>query len=237
MNFIRLNVLLIVLMAHAVHADEGTMKSLFQFQQQMADSGSVEALMKLGRMYEEGHGTARDLNKAVEMYEKAAARGHQQGAIEAKRIRLDQQRRIRASKEASKRRIREEQARRQAEIDRQRAAEQAQKEAIARQQAEEKARRDAIARQRALENARREALARKRAQDKAQRERIAQQRAERARREALARQRAADAQQQVQTGTSINTAESIQPNEDSSFKADPCKSKAARLMTICKGKK
>jgi len=59
----------------AVAADD-PMISLFKFQQKMANSGSAAAMIKLGRMYEYGHGTKQDFNKATSLYQKAKAKGH-----------------------------------------------------------------------------------------------------------------------------------------------------------------
>lgn len=58
------------------YAASDVMVSLFKFQRQMVAQGNVEAIMKLGKMYEQGRGTKKDFNKALEMYKKALAQGH-----------------------------------------------------------------------------------------------------------------------------------------------------------------
>ena len=232
----------LLFMVQLGHAEEDPMKSLFQFQQQMANNGSVEALMKLGRMYEEGQGTPRDLNKAMEMYQKAADRGHEQGSIEVKRIKREQQARIRAEIEAKSQRLKQEQAQRQAEkvrrknLAKQKAKETARREAIAKQRAKEQARRKAIAKQRAKQQARRDALAKQQAKEQARREAIEKQRAKQQARQA-AREKATVTTEPAEPTNDSASEDSTQQTKDERFKADPCQGPAAKLMTICKGKK
>ncbi len=81
-----ITLILPVLMATTAYAASDPMVSLFKFQNQMVLQGNVEAIMKLGEMYEQGQGTKKDLNKALEMYKKARAQGHNDAAKAIRRI-------------------------------------------------------------------------------------------------------------------------------------------------------
>ena len=83
----RLITILILSLAIATTGYAGdVMVSLFKFQKQMVAQGNVEAIMKLGKMYEQGRGTKKDSNKALEMYKKALAQGHADAAKAIRRI-------------------------------------------------------------------------------------------------------------------------------------------------------
>ena len=56
---------------------EDMWEGVFTYQQKMADYGNPEAQVKLGEMYEEGHGTARDYEMARKWYQKAADQGYE----------------------------------------------------------------------------------------------------------------------------------------------------------------
>lgn len=227
-------VVTMLLLSAQVVADD-TMKSLFLFQQQMAKSGSVEAWMKLGRMYEEGQGTPRDLNKAIEMYQHAAAKGHT-GAKEA--IRQLKLKRRKASAEAQRKRqadirAKQEQARR-AEQQRLVAKEKARQQALAEQKQREQARRNAAANKAAKLRAQKLAEQQRRQKQRAYEAALARQR-DRQKAEAQARKASVEEQ-----GSSHHAdkpvAEQASAQDDEQFKSDPCKTAAARLLTICKGK-
>ena len=202
------------------------MQSLFSFQQAMANNGSTTAMMKLGEMYEQGVGTKQDLDKAIEMYRKAKAGGHT-GAdaaiarvLRTKQSLVDATRREKVQAVESKR---QEQERQRAEAERQaQAARQA--EALARKRAEQ-ARRDAEAKAKADQAARARAAAAaeaaRRAQQQAQQEKA---RAEARKQQQAKAPAASDVPATNESGT--NTAET--------FKSDPCKGPAARVMSICK---
>ncbi|HEB86517.1 MAG TPA: hypothetical protein ENI68_05830, partial [Gammaproteobacteria bacterium] len=68
------------------YAASDLMVSLFKFQSKMVAQGNVEAIMKLGEMYEQGRGTKKDFNKALEMYKKALAQGHADAAKAIRRV-------------------------------------------------------------------------------------------------------------------------------------------------------
>lgn len=85
--------------------------SVFEYQNKMANYGNPEAQVKLGEMYEEGHGTEQDYDKARTWYQKAADQGfapakkklsklkvRQKKAAEA-RIRQEELERVRAERE------------------------------------------------------------------------------------------------------------------------------------------
>jgi len=55
---------------------EDMWSSVFEYQQKMAGYGNPEAQVKLGEMYEEGHGTEQDFDKARQWYQKAASQGY-----------------------------------------------------------------------------------------------------------------------------------------------------------------
>jgi len=57
-------------------ADDGLWKRIFIFQSEMAKKGNVEAIYKLGEMYEEGLGVARNISQAKKFYVDAAKQGH-----------------------------------------------------------------------------------------------------------------------------------------------------------------
>ena len=65
----------ILLPALAFSADD-PMISLFNFQSKMVKLGSVAAMMKLGKMYEQGQGTNQDWDKALDMYQQAESESY-----------------------------------------------------------------------------------------------------------------------------------------------------------------
>ena len=219
-------------------AEDDPLKSLFSFQQKMANNGSTGAMMKLGEMYEQGQGTEQNFDKAIEMYEKARAAGHADAEAAIARVKRTRQAQNQAARNEAER-ARE--ARRRAEEAKRRA--EAERKAEAARKAREAARQQkALAKQRAAEEqARREAAA------KAQREAAARssQEAARAKTAAEARRKAqeqarlkqARAQAEAKTaGKSEATGgepEQIE-TDDERFKSDPCKGPAARVMSICK---
>lgn len=223
-----------VMLPGAQAADETT-REMFQVTQRFAEAGSREGQFKLAEMYEQGHGTPVDLDKALVWYQKAAEGGHE----EARRRVEDWNARQQARAET---RRREELARQQAEQrarEQALAAERAAEQERARQEAERLAQevREREAARRNAEQARREALARREAEKRAA--------AERARREKeahaleAAQRRAADQnaapQQAAVQAPPAET--SPKPNADAgseSFEVDPCKTSAARFMSTCR---
>ena len=114
---------------------------VFAYQKKMADYGNAEAQHKLGEMYEEGHGTAKDFDKALEWYQKAAAQGYAPASKKIEQVKLRKQRAI-AEAKAEKERKLAEQVRLEREKAEQKKAEQErlQREKAAQLQAEKDAR-------------------------------------------------------------------------------------------------
>lgn len=214
-----------VLVINVSAAADDPMKSLFLFQQQMAEGGNSAAMMKLGEMYEKGEGTPRDLGKAREMYQQAKVKGHPDADTALKRIskqaprvapqtQEDPAAQERAQKEAeAKQQAAERERTRQAKLKREKAAQQK----AAEKAAKEKARRDALAKQQREETARRAAQQRAAQQKAMQQKKLAQQKAAQ---EAAARKQAEE--------------QAKQETETKGFKSDPCEGPAARVMSICK---
>lgn len=223
-------VLLGFLFSGIVQSADDPMKSLFLFQQKMANNGSTAAMMKLGEMYEQGQGTAQDFDMAIKMYEKARNEGHSGAKSAIERVKRTRQEQIEAARRAKQRAAEQ---RRQAEEAKRRAEER--RKAEREREAREQARREALAKKRAQEKARREAEARARAEEAAQaRARAA---AEARRKEQLARERKQREQAVVRANAEAAEANNKQEKteqEDDGFKSDPCKGPAARVMSICK---
>ncbi len=168
--------ILSLLIAATGYAASDPMVSLFKFQSQMVEQGNVEAIMKLGEMYEQGQGTRKDLNKALEMYKKAQAQGHPD-AIKA----------IRQIEKIKKQAIRNLEVERKKKL----AREKVMREKAAMYEAmREKAAREEIAREKA---AREKAARDKTAKEKAEREKAAMEKVER---EKAAKEKAAEVRKQ-----------------------------------------
>ena len=245
---------LVLAMDVSMAADD-PMKSLFLFQQQMAEKGNSAAMMKLGEMYEKGEGTPRNLDKAREMYQQAKAKGHpkadaalnrlnKQQPRAAQQVQKDNAAQEQARKEAeAKRQAVERERARQAELERQKAAQEraaqhkaaqeraAQQKAAQEMAAKEKAAREQAAREKAAkEKAKRDALTRQQKEEAARR--AAQQKAvqQKAAQQKLAQQKAA----QEAAARRKAEAEAKQEAEKKGFKSDPCQGPAARVMSNCK---
>jgi len=161
-------------------------EGVFAYQKKMADYGNPEAQVKLGEMYEEGHGTDKDYSMARQWYQKAASQGY--APAKKKLVGLAQR-----EKEEAEARQRAEQERI--------ALEKAEKERIAREKAQAAER----ARQAKLDKERRE---REAAQERLARERAAKAEEEKARKaeeERLARQRAQEAMKKMMATPSAYT--------------------------------
>lgn len=204
------------------HGADDPMKSLFVFQQKMANRGNSSAMMKLGEMYEQGVGVKQDFDQAILMYRKAKSAGH--AGADAAIARVNKTRRelsdkAKQEKEHAAREKRRQQAKKRAEAKRQAEME---------RQARIKARQEALARQRA-ERKRQEAIAREkaaRAQAAMEAQRLARQQAEQEKEQARLQQASVDKQQTKKDQDTKKSSER--------FRSDPCKGPAARLMSICK---
>ena len=62
-------------------------ESVFDFQLKVAKMGSLSGQFRVAEMYEEGRGVDRDLQKALEWYEKASLQGHKEAARRIEAIR------------------------------------------------------------------------------------------------------------------------------------------------------
>jgi len=166
-----ITLMLSVLMAVTVYAASDPMVSLFKFQSQMVLQGNVEAIMKLGEMYEQGQGTKKDLNKALEMYKKAQAQGHNGAAkaihrIEEAKKNLEIKRKEKVAREKAVRKKAEREKIMRANVAREKAArEKVEREKIMRENAaREEAAREKVEREKIIrENAAREEAAREKA--------------------------------------------------------------------------
>ena len=168
------------------YADDDPMVSLFKFQSQMAAQGSVEAIMKLGEMYEQGQGTKRNLDKALEMYKKAEAQGNADAVKAIRRIEKAKKQGLHKLELERKRKLAKEKAAREKAM----RAKAARDEAMRR-----KAEREKIMRKKAaMEKAAREKMAKEKiAKEKVEREKAAR---EKAAREKAAREKAIKARRQ-----------------------------------------
>jgi hypothetical protein len=242
---IRLIILVVSLLTSGmVYAANDPMVSLFKFQSQMAQQGNVDAIMKLGEMYEQGQGTKQNFDKALEMYKKAEQAGNTKAAkaitrIGNKKKQIAKAKREKAAKEkaARERVAREKAAREQAIKDQaareQATREQAEKEKAARERAQrEKLRQEKLTREKmARERLEREQAARlQAAKNKAARERAAREKAvrDKAAQEQLAREKTRRKQQEQE-----KTAAQSNKDKDG-FSSNPCNTPAARLMSTCK---
>jgi hypothetical protein len=251
----------LVLAMNVSMAADDPMKSLFMFQQQMAEGGNSAAMMKLGEMYEKGEGTPRNLDKAREMYQQAKAKGHPKADAALNRLNKQQPRSAQKSnaaqeqarKEAeAKRQAAERERARQAELERQKSAQQkaaqesaAQQKAAQERAAQQKAAQERAAQQKAAQEraAQQKAAQQKAAKEKAKREALARQQQEEAARRAAqqkaAQERAAQqklAQQKAaqEAAARKQTEEDKKQVEKKGFKSDPCQGAAARVMSTCK---
>lgn len=204
------------------HAADDPVKSLFVFQQTMANKGSTTAMMKLGEMYEQGLGTRQDFDKAIEMYRKAKAGGHTGADAAIARVVRTRQALAEAARQ-EKEQAAEEKQRQQA---RQRA--EAERQAYLERQAREKERQKVALDRKRVEQARRDAAARTRA-EQAARARAAAEAERKAQLQARLKKSGTIARQQPAA-----TAKRPASNKVESFKSDPCKGPAARVMSICK---
>ncbi len=176
-----ITLILSVMMATTAYAGSDPMVSLFKFQSQMAAQGNVEAIMKLGEMYEQGQGTRKDLNKALEMYKKAQAQGHNNAANAIRRIEKAKEQDVRNLEIEKKKKAAREKAAREKVAREKIARENAERERVARENAE----REKVAR----ENAERERVAReniereKTMREKTARDKAAKEKAEKVRRQ------------------------------------------------------
>ena len=230
--------LLIACLAGNAFAADDPMISLFIFQSQMANAGNVEAMVKLGEMYEEGVGTKQDLNKALKMYQQAQAKGAKGATASIKRVIKKKRYGSAASKRAAQQKAAREKAAREKALREKAAREKATREKAARDKAaHDKAVRERLARNKAIkEKAMREKAAREQAaREKAAREKAAREREQAARDEA-AREQAAHEQMAKEKAAAEKAAQEQAARKNKTFTTDPCDTPAARFMSSCRKK-
>lgn len=100
--------------------------SVFEYQQKMAGYGNPEAQVKLGEMYEEGHGTEQDFDQARQWYQKAANQGYEPARKKLSKLEARRKQNAETQRHAEQERIaREELERVRAEREKAKAAERA----------------------------------------------------------------------------------------------------------------
>lgn len=67
-------------------AADDSWSNVFKFQSKMAQSGSVNAQLILGEMYEDGRGVKKSYPKAFQWYQKALSNGHNKAANRITRL-------------------------------------------------------------------------------------------------------------------------------------------------------
>lgn len=216
----------------ALAAGEDTLKSLFMFQQKMAESGITSAMMKMGKMYEKGEGVEKSNANALKMYQQAQAAGDAKAADNIKRL---TNAKSKPTKSVQKNR-------------------QQQAQAVARttalKAAKDKAQREKLKQQRAKAKARQlKATKIKAAKIKAKRDAKLRAEKSKAYRKIRAAKKAKAAKLARAVNNVIPTSDYEEDEEnivaaktkatpadapEKGFKSDPCKSKAARLLSICR---
>jgi len=182
------NILTLVLLlfgAGPSMAADDMWEGVFSYQQKMADYGNPEAQVKLGEMYEEGHGTEQNYDMAQQWYQKAADQGFAPAKDRLTRLEA------RRKKEAEAKQRAEQERAAQKKMEQERAARKKAEEA-------EQAKREREEQQRAAREAKDKRLAEERAKKEVEDKRLAeehakQQAAEKARNEEEARKRSEEA--------------------------------------------
>jgi hypothetical protein len=71
----------LVMVNSSVYADKNIWRGVFIFNSKMANTGDIDAMFRLGELYEEGTGTDQDINEAINWYKTAADNGHSQAKV------------------------------------------------------------------------------------------------------------------------------------------------------------
>lgn len=254
LKVIQAMMLLMALLTPAGAAEKDVWQIVFDFQIKLAKQGNAAAQEKVGEMFEEGRGVKQDFTKARYWYTQAANQGRK-GAINKlkglpARIKLSRAKKAntKGSKDTqqqlARKRAAKEKGIRENRLRQQRAAEtkkNAREKALREQRAAERkktAREKALREQRAAER-------KKAAREKALREQLAEERKKAAREKASSKKnqysqkwltkRKGSGAAVTQTSTQGN-GQADKKEGSQTFKADPCKSKAARFMSTCKKK-
>ncbi len=249
MLYRRLSLILVLLVAiaSAAFAAGDPLKSLFLFQKQMAETGVTSAMMKLGEMYEHGEGVEQSNANALLMYQKAYYAGYEKAEPEIKRLQKLNIKSSNKSKKKNKSSDNKRATKKRQQEQQRNVATREQAKAVAKQKANKAARNKALQERLAKDKLvrARAAQAAKAAKVKAAKARAARIRAAKLKAQRIAR---AKAQKAAKLKAAQTTAESdVQPEiieivedeetqntDEQGFKSDPCKSKAARLLSICR---
>ena len=237
----------------AAFAADDPMQSLFLFQQQMAEKGNASAMLKMGEMYERGEGVEKSYDNALKMYKKANEVGDTKAKSKAK-VAIQRLENSKNKFSTNTKQIAEDKIKQRAleaeKLQQQREAAAAQNKARAELNAannkalEEKLNKEkeakAAAEKAKLEKEAKEKAAKAKAikeakdkaakAEKAEKEKAAKANSEREAK-AKAAQEAAKAKA-VRIEAEKKRQETNNPQEG--FKSDPCKGKAARLLSICR---
>ena len=226
---------LIIAISSAAFAADDPMKSLFLFQQKMADNGSAPAMMKMGKMYERGDGVKKDYDKAIKMYQKAHDAGHAKANAALKRLKNIKNksaninnRKAKKKEQERRRALAKEKQRKQQKVAARKKAQAAKK------AANEKAIREAKKKEKSAKLAN-EAKAKKLREAKAKKEakaRAALKLKAKAAKDAKAKSAREEKARAIRIAAEKKRQETKNPKEG--FKSDPCKGKAARLLSICR---
>lgn len=226
---------LIIAISSAAFAADDPMKSLFLFQQKMADNGSAPAMMKMGKMYERGDGVKKDYDKAIKMYQKAHDAGHAKANAALKRLKNIKNksaninnRKAKKKEQERRRALAKEKQRKQQKVAARKKAQAAKK------AANEKAIREAKKKEKSAKLAN-EAKAKKLREAKAKKEakaRAALKLKAKAAKDAKAKSAREEKARAIRIAAEKKRQEAKNPKEG--FKSDPCKGKAARLLSICR---
>ena len=233
----------LLLAASGAIAQEINWEQLFDVNRRFAQAGSKEGQFKLAEMYEEGRGTAVDLDVAKNWYEKAAKQGH-----------TEAQQRV-ANWDA-----RQQERARQVELTRRKAEEEKLRQAaLAAQKKAEEERQAQLEAQRRIEEARARQLATKRAEEEKARQAAAQKRTgeEKAKQAVQKRQELSPAAPNPEGDKPAIINEPAPsperppakveadpaPTEPAAadaatkdFESDPCKTPVARFMSTCRNR-
>lgn len=220
-----LTLIIFITMTSAAFAAGDPMKSLFLFQKQMADKGNSSAMMKMGVMYERGEGVDISFANALKMYEKANQAGNPKAQVAIQRLKniknkSDNKQKLKAQKK--------QRALNAAKLKKQR-------QAAAQKKAQEAANNKAL-----REKLNKEKAAKAKAAAKAKSARDAKAKAKAEQKAKAKAARDARAQAKIQAAKDAKAARLAAKKKKESkgkkegFKSDPCKGKAARLLSICR---
>jgi len=212
------------------------MKSLFMFQHKMAKNGSSAAMMKTGEMYERGEGVKKNYDNALMMYKKAKDAGNSQAEKAIQRLnnaKNKSKRNIKLDDKKREKALADEKLKKKKEIAaRARAAKlKANEEKAAKAKAA--AVKNKVLEQKAAAIANKNAVKAKavRLKEAKLREKVQKDKAEK---DKAIKIKAAKAKAAAARIKAAQRRKSKENTKNEAFKSDPCKGKAARLLSICR---